>query len=114
MAVNKKGFRKVNYKGRQYLWTVRESKEKIPNGGFVEPESERFLHIISSNKSLIVRYRIPKDGDEFTYLYNEGADFPRAAGEKQLEVPRWRHDSKRYPTQDFVRRLIDWCMTPNQ
>ena len=112
MAVNKKGFRKVNYKGRQYLWTVRDVQEEIPEQGFVAAASERYVHIIASNKAFIVRYRMPRAGDEFTYLYSEGKEFPRSPGATRVEFPRWRHDSKRYPTADFVRRVIDWCMTP--
>lgn len=111
--MSKKGFRKVNFKGRQYLWTIREVKEEVPEKGFVEPVSERYLHIIASNKSLIVRYRMPREGDEFTYLYNDGKLFPRQPGATQVEFPRWRHDSKRYPTQDFVRRVIEWCLEEN-
>ncbi len=109
MAVSKKGLRKVNFHGRQYLWTVREIQEEIPETGFVQPVSERYLHIISANKAFIVRYRIPKPGDEFTYLFVDGRDFPRSPGAERVEVPRWRHDAKRYPTADFVRRLIEWC-----
>ena len=61
MAVNKKGMRKVNFKGRQYLWYVNESKQQVPpEGGFVEYGTQRVLHIIASNKMFIVHYRIPK------------------------------------------------------
>ncbi len=80
MAVSKKGLRKVNFHGRQYLWTVREIQEEIPETGFVQPVSERYLHIISANKAFIVRYRIPKPGDEFTYLFVDGRDFPGIQG----------------------------------
>lgn len=112
MAVNKKGMRKVNYKGRQYLWRVDESDVQIPEtGGFVEHRKERVLHIIASNKKFIVHYRIPEEGDSNTILRVEGAQFPRDPAAKEVVVPRWKHDSKRYPTADFVRRLIGWCMT---
>ena len=113
VAVNKKGFRKVNYKGRQYLWTVRDVGETVPQEGFVSPASERYIHVISTNKAFIIRYRMPKPGDEFTYLHVEGKLFPRTPEATTIEVPRWRHDGKRYPTADFVRRLIEWCMTPS-
>ena len=112
MAVNKKGLRKVTVKGRHYFWYVNETKEQIPEeGGFVEYRSERYLHIIASNKQLIVHYRLPQPGDPYTTLRVEGPMFPRQPGAKEVQVPRWRHDSKRYPTADFVRRLIGWCLS---
>lgn len=110
MAVAKKGYRKVNYKKQQFIWYINEVKEEVPDQGFVEPVSERYLNVISSNKRFIVRYRMPKSGDEYTTMKVEGELFPREPGAKVIEVPRWRHDSKRYPTADFVRRLIGWCM----
>ena len=64
------------------------------------------------NKKFIVHYRIPNAGDEFTTLRVEGSQFPRKPGAKQVKVPRWRHDAKRFPTADFVRRLIGWCFEP--
>ena len=110
MAGNKKGMRKVNYKGRQYLWYVNQTDVQIPDEGFVEHRTERLLHIIASNKKFIIHYRIPNEGDSQTTLRVEGAQFPRKPGAKNVTVPRWKHDSKRYPTADFVRRLIGWCM----
>ncbi|KAA3658209.1 MAG: hypothetical protein DWQ04_25830 [Chloroflexi bacterium] len=111
MAVNKKGMRKVNFKGRQYLWTLQDQQRKMPQeGGFVEPVKERWLRIIDSKKQFIVQYRIPNTGDESALLKIEGPTFPRQQGVKTIQVPRWKHDSKRYPTADFVRRLIQWCM----
>ena len=111
MAVNKKGMRKVNFKGRQYLWTLQDQQRKMPqDGGFVEPVKERWLRIIDSKKQFIVQYRIPQADDEFALLKIEGPSFPRQQGAKSVEVPRWKHDSKWYPTADFVRRLIQWCM----
>lgn len=112
MAVSAKGKRKVNVQGRQYFWHVADSEPiVVPDEGFIRPEGPaRFLHIISSNKQFIVHYRIPKTGDHSALLIIEGPLFPRAPGEKSVDVPRWRHDSKPYPTGDFVRRLIGWCM----
>lgn len=110
MAVSKKGNRKVKVKQREYIWYINEVSQKVPDQGFVEPVSERYLNIISSNKKFIVHYRMPKSGDEYTTLKVEGPQFPRAPQAKEIKVPRWRHDSKRYPTADFVRRLIGWCM----
>ncbi len=113
MAVSKKGMRKVNVSGRQYLWTVKDEAAATPEAGFVEPpESYRHLHIISVNKQFIVHYRIPKLGDPYAQLRVEGPQFPRGPGASMVELPRWKHDSKRYPTADFVRRLIGWCMQP--
>lgn len=113
MAVSKKGLRKVTYKGRHYFWHVNESDTAVPEEGFVDyPPKERLLHIISSDKRFIVHYRIPAAGDEAALLRVEGPEFPRAPEETAVWVPRWRHDSKRYPTADFVRRLIDWCHSP--
>jgi hypothetical protein len=112
MAVSKKGRRKVNYKGRQYLWYVQEVDEQLPTeGGFVEPVKERYLRIFDNKKQFIVAYRIPELRDEFALLKVEGALFPRQPGAKEVQMPRWKHDSKRYPTNDFVRRLIDYCLT---
>jgi hypothetical protein len=111
MAVRKKGLRKVNFKGRRYFWHVKETGASVPHQGFVTyPVTQRLLHIISADKSFIVHYRIPEPGDAHTVLRIEGSLFPRAPGAEAVEVPRWRHDSKRYPTADFVRRLIAWCM----
>jgi hypothetical protein len=112
MAVSGKGMRKVNVQGRQYFWHVTESAPTaVPEEGFVRAaEPARVLHVISTNKRFIVHYRLPRTGDESALLRVEGPDFPRAPGAKQVDVPRWRHDSKPYPTADFVRRLIGWCL----
>lgn len=112
MAVSAKGKRKVNVKGRQYIWYVQESaRAPLPEQGFVpEVAPVRLLHIISSNKKFIVHYRLPEPGDPSALLTVEGPEFPRQPGARQVEVPRWRHDSKPYPTADFVRRLIGWCL----
>lgn len=111
MAVRSKGLRKVNYKGRRYYWYVKETSAHVPEQGFVSyPVQQRLLHIISADKRFIVHYRIPQTGDPHTELHVEGPHFPRDPQAKAIEVPRWRHDSKRYPTADFVRRLIGWCM----
>lgn len=112
MAVSTKGKRKVNVQGRQYLWHVADhGSASVPEEGFVrQEEPARYLHIISSNKRFIVHYRIPQPGDTSAILIVEGQEFPRAPGQKRLELPRWRHDSKLYPTADFVRRLIGWCL----
>jgi len=114
MAVSKKGMRKVNYKGRQYLWYVNDAESWVPEQGLVEPGKVRVLHIISSNKQFIVHYRLPHEGDPHTQLRVEGPQFPRQPGAKMVQVPRWKYDSKAYPTADFVRRLIDWCMAENE
>lgn len=112
MAVNAKGKRKVNVQGRQYIWHVTDSSRPvIPEQGFVKSvDTARFLHVISSNKRFIIHYRLPEAGENSTQLLVEGPEFPRAPGVKQIDVPRWRHDSKPYPTADFVRRLIGWCL----
>ncbi|HOU40069.1 MAG TPA: hypothetical protein PK829_02260 [Promineifilum sp.] len=112
MAVSTKGKRKVNVRGRQYIWYVSESgRTTAPEQGFVvEGDPARILHIIASNKQFIVHYRLPQTGDTAAQLTVEGPDIPRAPGARQVEVPRWRHDSNPYPTADFVRRLIGWCL----
>jgi len=111
MAVRKKGLRKVTYKGKHYFWHVKETAADVPEQGYVGfPVSERILHIISSDKRFVVHYRIPRPGDAQTELRVEGPYFPRAPGQKEIVIPRWRHDNKRYPTADFVRRLIDYCL----
>jgi hypothetical protein len=111
MAVSTKGKRKVTYKGRPFIWYVEDKDVHIPEeGGLVEHREERYLHIIATNKKFIVHYRLPKEGDPHTTLRVEGEQFPRQPGAKIVQVPRWKHDSKKYPTNDFVRRLIGWCM----
>ncbi|MEZ4516339.1 MAG: hypothetical protein R3C44_05695 [Chloroflexota bacterium] len=100
--------------GRQYLWTVDDqpTKQTLPDQGFVDttPIIGRKLHIISSNKRFIVHYQLPQPGDSYALLQVEGSEFPRQPGAKEVEVPRWHHDTKPYPTADFVRRLIGWCL----
>ena len=112
MAVSSKGKRKVNVMGRQYLWTVDDQpRPTVPSEGFVSDATlHRRLHIISSNKQFIVHYRMPQPGDGFAVMDIEGSSFPRQPGARQVEVPRWHHDTKPYPTADFVRRLIGWCL----
>jgi hypothetical protein len=112
LAVSSKGKRKVNVQGRQYIWHITEGDPVIvPEQGFVRPDAPaRYLHIVSSNKRLIVHYRLPQPGDPSALLLVEGPEFPRTPGVKRVEVPRWRHDTKPYPTADFVRRLIGWCL----
>ena len=115
MAVSKKGKRKVTYKGRPFIWHVEDRETQVPEeGGFVANTPERYLHIIATNKKFIVHYRLPKEGDPHTTLRVEGEQFPRQPGATTVEVPRWKHDSKRYPSNDFVRRLIAWCMEPEK
>ena len=115
MAVSKKGRRKVNYKGRQYLWYVQEIDRQVPDeGGFIASLKERYVRIIGSRKEVLIAYRIPEPRDTYALLKIEGKLFPRQPGARELQVPRWKHDSKRYPTGDFVRRLIHWCMTEKE
>jgi hypothetical protein len=90
---------------------VRETDVHVPDQGFVDyPLKRRVVDIISTNKAFIVHYTIPEPGERSAELEIEGPLFPRAPGEKRIEIPRWKHDSKRYPTADFVRRLIDYCV----
>ncbi len=111
MAVRKKGLRQVKVRGKVYYWNVREMNVTVPDQGFVSgPDKRRVVDIISSNKQFIVHYMIPQPGDGCSELQVEGPLFPRAPGEKRIEIPRWKHDGKRYPTADFVRRLIDYCV----
>lgn len=111
MAVNKKGKRKVSYKGRPFIWSLEDKETQVPpEGGFVDPTPARYLHIIATNKKFMVHYKIPNDGDEHAELRIEGEQFPRQPGAKIVTVPRWKYDEKPYPTNDFVRRLIGWCM----
>lgn len=112
MAVSSKGKRKVTVLGRQYFWYVEDAKPShVPEEGFVSVgEPARYLHIFSNNKRFIVHYRLPHADDGHAMLEVEGPDFPRAPESRVIEVPRWRHDTKRYPTADFVRRLIGWCL----
>ena len=111
MAVRKKGLRQVRVRGKLYYWKVRETDVLIPDQGFVEyPLKRRVVDIISANKQFIVHYTIPQPGDPHAELHVEGPLFPRAPGAKQVAIPRWKHDGKRYPTADFVRRLIDYCV----
>ena len=111
MAVSKKGLRKVKVRGKLYFWKVHETDIDVPDQGFVAyPLKRRVVDIISSNKEFIVHYTIPEPGDQAAELAIEGPLFPRAPGAKRIAIPRWKHDSKRYPTADFVRRLIDYCV----
>jgi len=111
MAVNTKGKRKVTYKGRPFIWTVIEKETQVPvEGGFVNPTPARYIHIIATNKKFMVQYKIPEEGDAYAELRVEGEQFPRQPGAKVVQTPRWKHDTKPYPTNDFVRLLIAWCM----
>lgn len=112
MAVSSKGMRKVRYKGKHYFWNVQEVERKVPDeGGFVRPVKERWVRIIGSKKQFNVLYRIPEPRDADALLRVEGPQFPRRPGADEVRLPRWKHDGKRYPTNDFIRRLIHWCMT---
>lgn len=83
MAVRKKGRRKVNYKGRQYVWHVQDKDQRIPReGGFVEPVKERYLHIIDNKKQFIVHYRLPEPRDEIALLKIEGGNFHASRGRR--------------------------------
>lgn len=111
MAVSTKGKRKVTYRGRPFIWYVQSKDGHVPEeGGLIIPGEERYLHIIATNKKFIVHYRLPQEGDVHAELRVEGEQFPRQPGAKIVEVPRWKHDTNQYPTNDFVRRLISWCM----
>jgi hypothetical protein len=112
MAVNTKGMRKVNFKGKPYFWNVQEVTKTVPReGGFVEPVKERWVRIIDNKKQFNVLYRIPEPRDDDALLRVEGVVFPRKPGTAEMRMPRWKHDTKRYPTNDFVRRIIEWCLT---
>lgn len=112
MAVNTKGKRKVNVKGRPFIWSVEGKETQVPEaGGFVDPTPARYIHIIAANKKFMVHYKIPSEGDAYAELRVEGEQFPRQPGAKLVQVPRWKHDTKPYPTNDFVRQLIGWCMS---
>lgn len=102
----------VKVRGRQYFWTVENrTGPTVPEQGFATiPPTTRVLHIISSKKDFIVHYRLPEPGDAAAVLTVEGKLFPREPGATEVLVPRWRHDTRRYPTGDFVRRLIGWCL----
>jgi hypothetical protein len=111
MAVSTKGKRKVTHKGRPFIWYVESKDVHVPEeGGLVSHGEERYLHIIATNKKFIVHYRLPQADDPHAELRVEGEQFPRQSGAKVVVVPRWKHDNKQYPTNDFVRRLIGWCM----
>lgn len=112
MAVSTKGKRKVKVQNKHYIWHVTEDTQPVvPDEGFVHfEEPARYLHIISADKRFIVHFRLPRIGDASALLKVEGPHFPRQPGAKQVDVPRWRHDDKPYPTADFVRRLIAWCL----
>lgn len=111
MAVNTKGKRKVNVKGRPFIWSVEGKETQVPEGdGFVDPTPARYIHIIATNKKFMVHYKIPGEGDAYAELRVEGEQFPRQPGAKLVQVPRWKHDTKPYPTNEFVRQLIAWCL----
>ena len=111
MAVRKKGLRKVKVRGKLYYWKVKGTIVGVPDQGFVDdPQERRVVDIISANKQFIVHYLIPHAGEPYAELRVEGPLFPRAPGAKRVEIPRWKYDGKPYPTADFVRRLIDYCM----
>ena len=111
MAVSKKGKRKVKHKGRPFIWTVESKEVQVPQaGGFVDPTPARYIHIIATNKKFMVHYKIPNEGDPYAELRVEGPQFPRQPGAKRVQVPRWKNDTRPYPTNDFVRHLIAWCM----
>lgn len=115
MAVSKKGKRKVTYKGRPFIWSVEAKEKQVPEeGGFVDYTPARYIHIIATNKKFMVHYKIPEEGDPYAELRVEGAQFPRQPGAKMVQVPRWKHDSKPFPSNDFVRRLIAWCLDSSQ
>ena len=114
MAVNTKGKRKVKVGGRDYIWYV-QTNEGLPDEGYLDKlEPERYLHIIATNKKFIVHYRIPQQGDDHALLRVEGEQFPRQPEAKEVAVPRWKHDTNHFPTADFVRRLIGWCMSTKE
>lgn len=111
MAVNSKGKRKVSVKGRPFIWSVEGKETQVPEeGGFVDPTPARYVHIIAANKKFMVHYKIPGEGDPYAELRVEGEQFPRQPGARFVQVPRWKNDNKAYPTNDFVRQLIAWCM----
>lgn len=104
----------MNYKGRQYIWYMDDKEVHIPEeGGFVQHEARRFLHIIDSKKQLIMHYRCPQEGDPYALLHLERGELPHPMQKNQIHVPRWKHDTKRYLTADFVRRLLQWLLDPD-
>ncbi|HUM69256.1 MAG TPA: hypothetical protein PLK31_10465, partial [Chloroflexota bacterium] len=88
------------------------NETQVPEaGGFVDPTPARYIHIIANNKKFMVHYKIPNEGDAYAELRVEGEQFPRQPGAKVVQVPRWKNDTKLYPTNDFVRQLIAWCLS---
>ena len=105
MAVSKKGRRTIAVNGEHYMWFVRDDGEYSGIG------SVATLHIIASDKKLVVAYPIHQIG-----THNLIALQSLQIGERTIidgicrhvECPGW--EAGKPITSGIVRKIIQWCL----
>jgi hypothetical protein len=108
MAVSGKGRRKIVVGGRAYIWWVRDNDPEF------NAASTSALMVVSSEGRFGVRFFLGQP-PERRFLIVLGPEFERIpdAGGPWIRVrcPDWQVGADVTPA--IVRRLIEWCMSPD-
>lgn len=105
MAVSKKSRRAIAVNGQQYIWFVRDDGEYAGIGSAVT------LHIIASDKKLVVAYPIHQTGTHnlIALHFLQASEHTIADGIcRHVECPGWEADKPITP--GIVRKIILWCL----
>jgi hypothetical protein len=104
MGIRKKWRRRINVRGRLFIWYVCEDSDS----------PDLVLHVISEDKQFIVMYHLDQPGNPFLIVIGpEFTGVPNAGGIwRRFLCPRWESDSKVTPAT--VRSLIEWCLSSDK
>jgi hypothetical protein len=109
LAVSNKGRRTIAVNGQHYIWFVRDDGEYSGIG------SVATLHIIASDKNLIVAYPIHQIGaHNLIALHSLKIDEHTIADGmcRHVECPGW--EAGKPITPGIVRKIIKWCLTDRE
>jgi hypothetical protein len=105
MGVRKSGRRRIEVAGRTFVWYVCDDTDS----------ADRVLHVVSEDKRFLVKYHLAQPGEPFLIVI--GRDFPGVAGAggvwRRFRCPGWEA-ADGVVTPIRVRRLIDWCFSPEK
>jgi len=104
MAISKQGRRRLEVEGRFYVWYVGEDDDS----------ADLILHVMAVDKRLMVRYHLNQPVEPFlTVIGREFAGLADVGGcWRRFRCPRWAASGTVGPGE--VRRLIEWCSSPDQ
>lgn len=97
MGVRKKGRRKINVGGKEYIWYVEMDYDS----------PYHILHIVSNDKQLILACPIDT---ETAYLINKGKVFQNKSSSGYWSRYLLPFDIPESVTPSFVSKVIDWAI----